>query len=185
MGDFVKLLNWDRYTLASAKGSGYGLADNRKEIMVRKKADGTADDERRTTVKGRREFLKDSLVLAGAAAVAGGALRVQAANTFPGGLIYTKEAPGRWAGKEGAHAPKVTVEGRKIKVVTSHPMTEKHFIVKHTLVTLEGKVIGEKTLANTDSAAESSYELPEGFKGTLWVTSFCNLHDLWLAEFTV
>jgi superoxide reductase len=157
-----------------------------EDIIVKKKADATADDERRTTVKGRREFLKGSLVLAGAAAaVAGGALRVQAASTFPVGLIYTKEAPGRWAGKEGAHAPKVTVEGRKIKVVTSHPMTEKHFIVKHTLVTLEGKVIGEKTFANTEPAAESSYELPEGFKGALRATSFCNLHDLWLTEFTV
>jgi len=162
------------------------LADNRVEIMIKKKADATANDERSTIMKGRREFLKGSMVLAGAAAaVAGGAVRVQAASTFPAGLIYSKEAPGRWAGKEGAHAPKVTVEGRKIKVVTPHPMTEKHFIVKHTLLTLEGKVMGEKTFANTDPAAESSYDLPEGFRGTLWATSFCNLHDLWLAEFTV
>ena len=136
-------------------------------------------------MKGRREFLKGSLVLAGAAAVAGGAVRVQAASTFPAGLIYTKEAPGRWVGKEGAHAPKVTVEEGKIKVVTPHPMTEKHFIVKHTLITPEGKVIGEKTFANTDPAAASSYDLPQGFKGTLWATSFCNLHDLWLSEFTI
>jgi superoxide reductase len=135
-------------------------------------------------MKGRREFLKGSLVFAGAAAV-GSAVRVQAGITFPAALIYTKEAPGRWAGKEGAHAPKVTVEGRNVKVVTPHPMTEKHFIVKHTLVTPEGKFIGEKTYASTNPAAESSYELPEGFKGTLWATSFCNLHDLWLTEFTV
>ena len=185
MGGFVKLRNWVQCTLASEKGSSCGLADNREEIMIKKKAEAPANDERRTTVKGRREFLKGSLVLAGAAAVAGGAVRVQAASPFPVGLIYTKEAPGRWAGKEGAHAPKVTVEGRKVKVVTSHPMTEKHFIVKHTLLTLEGKVIGEKTFANTEPAAESSYELPAGFKGTLWATSFCNLHDLWLTEFTV
>lgn len=70
-------------------------------------------------------------------------------------------------------------------MVTPHRMTEIHFIVKHTLVTPEGKFIGEKTFANTDPAAESSYELPEGFKGTLWATSFCSLHDLWLTEFTV
>lgn len=185
MGDSVKLLNGNRCTLASANGFGYGLAVNREGIRVKKKADGTADDERRTSMKGRRDFLKGSLVLAGAAAVAGGAARVQAASTFPVGLIYTKEAPWRWAGKEGAHAPKPTMEGRKIKVVTLHPMTEKHFIVKHTLVTLEGKVIGEKTFANTNPAAESSYDLPEGFRGTLRATSFCNLHDLWLTEFTV
>ncbi|MGD0624776.1 MAG: desulfoferrodoxin family protein [Thermodesulfobacteriota bacterium] len=135
-------------------------------------------------MKGRREFLKSSLVLAGAAVV-GSAVRGQAESTFPTNLIYTKEAPGRWAGKEGGHAPKVTVEGRNVKVLTSHPMSQKHYIVKHTLMTPEGKVLGEKTFANTDPAAESSYELPEGVEGTLWATSFCNIHDFWLTEFTV
>ena len=135
-------------------------------------------------MKGRREFLKGSLVVAGLA-VTGGAVRVEAASTFPVGLIYTREAPGRWAGKEGAHAPKVTVEGRNVKVVTPHPMTQKHFIVKHTLITLEGKIIGEKTFANADPAAESSYELPEGFRGALRAASFCNLHDLWVTELVI
>ena len=135
-------------------------------------------------MKGRREFLKGTLVCVGAGVI-GTAVRVQAATTFPAALIYTKDAPGRWAGKEGSHAPKVTVEGGNVKVVTSHPMTEKHFIVKHTLVTPGGKVIGEKTFASTDPAAESSYELPGGFRGSLWATSFCNQHDLWLTEFTV
>lgn len=135
-------------------------------------------------MKGRRELLKGSLVFAGAAIV-GSSVPVQAVSAFPVALIYTKEAPGRWAGKEGAHAPKVTGEGRNVRVVTPHPMTQKHFIVKHTLVTPEGKFIGEKTFESTDSSAESSYVLPEGFKGTLWATSFCNLHDLWLTEFMV
>ena len=135
-------------------------------------------------MKERREFLKGILVFAGAAIV-GSAMPVEAASTFPVALIYTKEAPGRWAGKEGSHAPKVTVEGKSVRVVTSHPMTQKHFIVKHTLVTAEGKFIGEKTFENTDPAAESSYEVPEGFRGTLLATSFCNLHDLWLTEFTI
>ncbi len=135
-------------------------------------------------MKGRREFLKGSLVLAGAAVV-GSAVRGRAETMFPAGLIYTKEAPGRWEGKQGGHAPKVTVEGRNVKVLTSHPMSQKHYIVKHTLLTPEGKVLGEKTFAYTDSAAESSYELPGGVEGTLWATSFCNLHDFWLTEFTV
>jgi superoxide reductase len=135
-------------------------------------------------MRERREFLKGSLVFAGAAIV-GRTMPVQAAITFPVGLIYTREAPGRWAGKEGAHAPKVTMEGRAVRVVTPHPMTQKHFIVKHTLVTAGGKFIGEKAFENTDPAAESSYELPEAFKGTLWATSFCNLHDLWVTEFVI
>jgi superoxide reductase len=144
----------------------------------------TAYNERRKAMKGRREFLKGSLVFAGAA-IMGSAVPVQGASTFPLALIYTKEAPGRWAGKEGSHAPRMTVEGRNVRVVTAHPMTQKHFIVKHTLVTAEGKFIGEKTFENTDPAAESSFEVPEGFRGTLWATSFCNLHDLWLTEFTI
>jgi len=135
-------------------------------------------------MKGRREFLKGSAIFAGAAIV-GSVLPVEAASAFPVALIYTKEAPGRWAGKEGSHAPKVTVEGKSVRVVTSHPMTQKHFIVKHTLVTAEGKFIGEKIFENADPAAESSYEVSEGFRGILWATSFCNLHDLWITEFTI
>jgi superoxide reductase len=122
-------------------------------------------------------------VLAGAA-VLGSAVRGQAESTFPTNLIYTKENPGRWAGKQGAHAPKVTVEGKIVKVLNSHPMSQKHYIVRHTLVTPEGKVLGDKTFAYTDTP-ESSYELPEGVGRTLWATSFCNLHDFWVTEFTV
>jgi superoxide reductase len=115
----------------------------------------------------------------------GNAVRVQAATLFPKGLIYTKEAPGRWAGKEGAHSPVVTRKEKMVAIVTPHPMTKEHSIVKHTLLTSEGKLIGEKIFTNTDTAAESSFTLPEGFTGTLWATSFCNIHDLWLTEFTV
>ena len=66
-------------------------------------------------MEGRREFLKGTLMVAGATLMGTG-VPVQAAGTFPAGLIYTKEAPGRWAGKEGAHVPKVTVEGRSIAI---------------------------------------------------------------------
>jgi superoxide reductase len=135
-------------------------------------------------MKARREFLKGSLIVTGAVLM-GSEAQAQTARKFPAGLIYTKDAPGRWAGKEGLHVPQATVDGKTVKVVTPHPMSEKHFIVKHTLLTPNGKVLGEKTFSNTDTAAESSYELPDGFKGVLWVTSFCNLHDLWFAEFKV
>ena len=135
-------------------------------------------------MKGRRDFLKGSLTVLGAAMV-GTAVQAQAATKFPAGLIYTKDALGRWAGKEGAHVPQVTVQGKNVKIVTPHPMTKEHYIVKHTLITPAGKLLGEKTFANTDPAAESSYQLPDGFKGTLWATSFCNIHDLWLTEFMV
>lgn len=87
--------------------------------------------------------------------------------------------------KEGAHVPKVTVKGGKVTILTPHPMTPPHFIVKHTLLTPEGKIIGEKTFTAADPKEESVYDLPAGFKGALWATSFCNLHDLWLTELTI
>ena len=135
-------------------------------------------------MSSRRDFIKGSLAVVGvvAATRVGGA---QAASMFPPGLIYTTAVPGRWAGKEGSHAPKVTVEGRKVTIVTPHPMNEAHFIVKHTLLTADGKFLGEKTFTPTTPKAESSYELPADVKGAIWATSFCNLHDLWLTEFTV
>jgi superoxide reductase len=135
-------------------------------------------------MSNRRDFLKGSLALAGAVAasrVAG----AQAETKFPAGLIYTAAAPGRWAGKEGTHAPKVTVEGREVTILTPHPMSEPHFIVKHTLLTADGQFLGEKTFTAASPKAESSYELPADYKGALWATSFCNLHDLWLTEFAV
>lgn len=135
-------------------------------------------------MNSRRDFLKSSLVL-GVAVAAGRPGEVQAGTTFPPALVYTKDNPGRWTGKEGSHVPKVTVEGGKVTILTPHPMTPAHFIVKHTLLTPKGKFIGEKTFTAADSKAESTYELPAGFKGALWATSFCNLHDLWLTESAV
>lgn len=135
-------------------------------------------------MSSRRDFLKGSLALAGAVAatrVAG----AEAETIFPPGLIYTAAAPGRWAGKEGTHAPKVTVEGRKVTILTPHPMSEPHFIVKHTLLGADGKFLGEKTFTAASPTAESTYELPADIKGALWAASFCNLHDLWLTEFTI
>ena len=135
-------------------------------------------------MSSRRDFLKGTLALAGAVAasrVAG----AQAGTVFPPGLIYTAAAPGRWAGKEGSHAPKVTVEGRKVTILTPHSMSEPHFIVKHTLITADGRFLGEKTFTAASPKAESSYEVPADVTGALWATSFCNLHDLWLSEFTL
>jgi superoxide reductase len=132
----------------------------------------------------RRDFLKGSLVLSGAAVLSGKAL-AQSATKFPAGLIYTKDDPGRWAGKEGSHAPKATVDGATVKISNTHTMSEKHYIVKHVLLTPEGKFLGEKTFFPTDPAAESTYALPAGFKGALWAASFCNIHDLWVTEFKI
>jgi superoxide reductase len=132
----------------------------------------------------RREFLKTTVVAVSAVTVAGSAASVfagqdTAASSSLAGLIYTKEQPGQWQGKEGSHAPTVTVTGSKVTLLTPHPMTAEHFIVRHTLVLADGTVVGAKTFVATDKP-ESSFDLPTGYKGKLSATSFCNQHDFWL-----
>ena len=99
-----------------------------------------------------------------------------------GSIVYTNESPGKWDQKQGSHAPVMTVDGGKVTVKTNHPMSEKHFIVRHTLVLADGSVLGSKTFVGTDPEAVSQYDLPEGYSGLLYATSFCNLHDFWMSE---
>ena len=132
----------------------------------------------------RRDFLKTTAVAASVLAMSS-VPRVFAAETSKNtNLIFTKDNLGRWAGKEGLHLPQVTVTGNKVAVVTKHPMSNEHFIVRHTLVLADGTYVGSKTFTPADKP-ESSYELPAGYKGKFSVTSFCNLHDFWLTETTV
>ncbi len=78
-------------------------------------------------------------------------------------------------------ASSIKIDGQKVIVETDHGMSAKHFIVRHTLVSKDGEVLGEKTFTPDDEAI-SSYTLPAGYKGKLYATSFCNKHDFWLAE---
>lgn len=128
----------------------------------------------------RRDFLKTAAVAASILAV-DSVPRVFAA-TPPKytNIIFTKDNPGRWAGKEGIHVPQVTITGNRVKVVTKHPMSNEHFIVRHTLVLENGTYVGSKTFTPADKP-ESTYELPAGYKGKFYATSFCNLHDFWWA----
>ena len=132
----------------------------------------------------RRDFLKGSMVAVSTVALGVGT-KVFASNAAPfTGVVYTKDNAGQWAAKVKSHAPEVNVEAGKVAVKTVHPMSGEHFIVRHTLVLADGTVVGAKTFASTDKP-ESSYDLPAGFKGTVYATSFCNKHDFWLTEFTV
>lgn len=132
-------------------------------------------------MSNRRTFLKGSFAAAVAAVLGTGSAYAADTPLF-GSIVYTKDNPGRWAQKEGSHAPVITVEGNKVKVQTNHPMSEKHFIVRHTLVLADGSVLGSKNFAGTDPDAISQYDLPEGYTGGLYATSFCNLHDFWMSE---
>jgi len=129
----------------------------------------------------RRDFLKTTLAFTSALALTSAPRAFAADCPKYTNIIYTKDNPGKWADKVGSHAPQVTVTGSKVAVVTKHPMSNEHFIVRHTLVLEDGTYVGSAVFTPNDKP-ESSYDLPTGFKGKFYVTSFCNLHDFWLTE---
>ena len=140
-------------------------------------------------MSNRRAFLKSTLAVAAGMAV-GQVSPVSADSvSFPKGVVYTKQNPGKWAKKVGGHLPKVNVEGDKVIVTTTHGMSDEHYIVRHTLVSRNGNVLGEKTFSPSDAEAKSVFELSGTSSKyvwdtvTLYATSFCNKHDLWVAEF--
>lgn len=143
-------------------------------------------------MKNRRVFIKSGLValITGAAAYTElanakeSAKKVADKSALLAGIIYTKDNQGKWKGKDGSHAPLVEIKDKKITIRTDHGMSKKHYIVRHTLVTEAGDVIGEKTFSSDDEDAKSVFDLPEG-QGKLYATSFCNKHDLWLTKVEV
>ena len=131
----------------------------------------------------RRDFLKTGAVAASVVAL-GSPSAVFAASAPYAGVVYTKDQPGQWAKKVGSHAPEVKVEAGQVAVETKHPMSEAHYIVRHTVVLADGTVVGGKTFTPADKP-QSSFALPAGYKGKAYATSFCNKHDFWVTEFTV
>ncbi len=134
-------------------------------------------------MRDRRDFLKKSVLVATGLVIGTSGKALADSGDYPEGIVYTEKRPGRWAKKVGSHAPKVKVDGLLVTITTEHPMTEKHYIVRHTLVTAEGKVIGDKTFYPSDSKAVSTYELESYHSPKMYATSFCNLHDFWVTEF--
>ena len=140
-------------------------------------------------MSNRRAFLKSSLAVAAGMAI-GQVSPVSADSvSFPKGVVYTKQNPGKWSKKVAGHLPKVKVEGNKVTVTTTHGMTDEHYIVRHTIVSRNGDVLGEKTFFPSDAEAKSVFELSGTHSkyiwdtATLYATSFCNKHDLWVTEF--
>jgi superoxide reductase len=140
-------------------------------------------------MKNRREFLKRSALITSALVVSAPLLAkskpVEGQNINAPGIIFTETSQAGWDGKAGSHVPKVTVKDNKVTLLTEHGMSETHFIVRHTLVDETGKMLGSTTFNPTNEKAESTFELPAGFRGKLYATSFCNKHDFWLKEFSV
>lgn len=107
---------------------------------------------------------------------------------LPENILYTKERPGAWKGKEKSHIP--GVEAKKadgvitLKLENTHPMTEDHYIVRHTVVGACGTVFGAHTFHWNDKPV-STCEIKLAADGKVphvFVLSFCNLHDLWVAH---
>jgi superoxide reductase len=102
-----------------------------------------------------------------------------------GGLFYTKENAGRWAGKENTHFPTAEIQklagGITIKVTTAHEMNDfEHYIVKHVLLDKNYQFLQEHSFnPATDKSAISTFALAN-YSGTLNILSLCNKHDLWL-----
>ena len=133
----------------------------------------------------RRLFLKGALSTAAVASTMTTANVLASSHVSMAGIIYTKENPGKWAKKVGGHLPSITIDGTTVTIKTDHGMSKKHFIVRHTLVSEQGEVLGEKTFSPEDDDAISSFVLKDNYKGKLYATSFCNKHDFWLAETTI
>lgn len=133
----------------------------------------------------RRSFLERVLLTAPLVAL-GSSRSVVAAGLPYTGIIYSKDNPGKWSSKVDSHVPLVTVAGNKVALTTAHPMSQDHYIVRHTLVLAGGVVAGEKTYYPAqDSKPAVTFEIPPGYTGKCYATSFCNLHDLWLTEIMI
>lgn len=135
----------------------------------------------------RRDFIRLSVASAGASLIVPAIAQAEADKpvTPPGDVFYTKDAPGRWAGKEATHLPSIEVSktdgGVSVKVLTAHEMKGyEHYIVKHVLLDKNYKFIDEHLFNPTkDSAPISTFTL-KNYTGTVYALSLCNKHDLWV-----
>jgi len=141
----------------------------------------------------RRSFVQLGITAGAAALIAPKTLFAGGSplNTkLAGGVYYTREAEGRWRNKAGSHAPnieKVSSTGGEttIKVTTEHGMKGfNHYIVKHTLLDKNFKVIAEKVFDPTKEKAVSTHVVGN-YTGPLYAISLCNLHDAWVDAITV
>ena len=107
------------------------------------------------------------------------------ASGLAGTVFYTSEHPGRWAGKEGGHAPMIERSASNIEVTTGHPMDGYvHYIVKHTLLDQNLNFIGE-TMFDPEKDSPVSQHSVAGLEGAVYALSMCNKHDLWITAFTL
>jgi superoxide reductase len=135
----------------------------------------------------RRDFIRLSAASAGASLIiptlalaAGDEL-----STASKDIYYTKDAPGRWAGKIATHLPTIEITKAEntstVKIATPHEIKGyEHYIVKHVLLDKNYKFIDEHLFDPTkENAAVSTFTL-NNYSGAVYALSLCNKHDLWL-----
>jgi len=133
----------------------------------------------------RRDFIRLSVASAGASLIAPTLAAGDEQATASRDIYYTKDAPGRWAGKVATHLPTIEItkaeDTATVKIVTPHEMKGyEHYIVKHVLLDKNYKFIDEHLFDPTkDSAAVSTFTL-KNYSGAVYALSLCNKHDLWL-----
>ncbi|HCT99496.1 MAG TPA: hypothetical protein DF614_05390 [Methylococcaceae bacterium] len=143
----------------------------------------------------RRDFMRLSVVGMGLGAVSVTSQRAVAQGSAgqllgAGGLFYTQESPGRWAGKVATHLPSVQIEkaghGTVVNVTTAHEMNGfEHYIVKHVLLDHNYQFLDEHLFnPATDKTASSSFNI-KNYAGTLHIVSVCNKHDAWLTSVNI
>lgn len=99
-----------------------------------------------------------------------------------GGVYYTKERPGRWAGKNGGHLPMIERTGNKFTVTTDHAMTGfQHYIVKHMVLDSNFEFVAERMFDPTKDKPVSIHDIDK-LRCTVYVASMCNVHDVWLSS---
>lgn len=132
----------------------------------------------------RRDFLLTSATTVAVAIMSGSAQAAENASYPATNLIFSQDNAGVWEKKKGSHVPNIEVAGGKVKITTKHSQSASHYIVRHTLLLSDGTVVGARTFSH-ESEPVSEYDLPTGYKGKIFATSYCNKHDLWLADAVV
>ena len=117
-------------------------------------------------------------------AQAAGVSTADAVRLLAGKLIYSADSPGRWTGKEHGHVPQMRVERIgdevRVQVVTRHPMTSDHYIVKHMVLDEQFEILAETLFDYSFDYPQSHHRL-KGVSGRLFAVSLCNIHDSWLS----
>jgi superoxide reductase len=105
--------------------------------------------------------------------------------TLKGAAVYTKAAPGMWAGKEATHVPTVSVDASRMATVAcSHGVAEGHWITTLFIEDQNGNVIHlEEFLGRGPMAspASTTFRIPGGVTSII-AYAYCNLHDCWSTE---